>query len=181
MNSTSHGAAEEVATAQGQAGRRSHIMPWNCNHCNITIDRGTTDPAKCARTEQGARRWRQQLFLLAAAILISPAAAYYSCSSDSDCQYPGCNDNSCSSTDSRCVNGYWKAFCVNSPPLPPLVWLTSLARACAKTSKWLKTLSKAFGALVLAPSGRRNLILTRAVALGDPRGRKQRVSALPFS
>ena len=32
--------------------------------------------------------------------------------------------------------------------------------------------------LVWARSGRRNLILTRAVALGDPRGRKQDVSAL---
>ena len=31
---------------------------------------------------------------------------------------------------------------------------------------------------VWARSGRRNLILTRAVALGDPRGRKQSVSAL---
>ena len=34
------------------------------------------------------------------------------------------------------------------------------------------------GAIIWARSGRRNLILTRAVALGDPRGRKQRVSAL---
>ena len=32
--------------------------------------------------------------------------------------------------------------------------------------------------LIWARSARRNLILTRAVALGDPRGRKQDVSAL---
>ena len=33
-------------------------------------------------------------------------------------------------------------------------------------------------AIIWARSGRRNLILTRVVALGDPRGRKQFVSAL---
>ena len=34
---------------------------------------------------------------------------------------------------------------------------------------------------IWARSARRNLILTRAVALGDPRGRKQSVSALSVS
>jgi hypothetical protein len=41
------------------------------------------------------------------------AAQVYDCSSDSECQYSGCNDNACSSSSSYCVNGFWKAECVS--------------------------------------------------------------------
>ena len=45
-------------------------------------------------------------------VLPRAEAAYY-CSSDADCQYPGCNDRSCSSSSSRCNNGVWDAKCVS--------------------------------------------------------------------
>ncbi len=35
----------------------------------------------------------------------------YSCTSDSHCQYEGCNDRPCYLSLSHCVNGKWKAYC----------------------------------------------------------------------
>jgi hypothetical protein len=51
------------------------------------------------------------LVVLVAASLVGSAQARYSCTSDSQCQYPTCNDNPCSSSDSLCINGKWKAYC----------------------------------------------------------------------
>lgn len=44
---------------------------------------------------------------------VGSTAAYHKCSSDADCQYDGCNNIPCSSTSERCVNGFFKAFCVS--------------------------------------------------------------------
>ena len=53
--------------------------------------------------------------LLVAAQVGSAQAAptwAYGCTSDADCQYPTCNDNSCacSSSDSDCRNGFWTGY-----------------------------------------------------------------------
>ena len=51
------------------------------------------------------------LVVLVAASLVGSAQAY-SCTSDSDCQYPNCNDQYCSeSWSSYCVNAKWLASC----------------------------------------------------------------------
>ena len=52
--------------------------------------------------------------VLVAASLVGSAQAAYSCTSDSQCQYPTCNDRPCSSSHSHCINGKWRAFCLNS-------------------------------------------------------------------
>ena len=57
------------------------------------------------------------LGLLAVLVVVDvlPRAEAYSCSSDADCQYPGCNDFSCSGSESlsQCNNGVWDAVCVS--------------------------------------------------------------------
>ena len=57
------------------------------------------------------------LGLLAVLVVVDvlPRAEAYSCSSDADCQYPGCNDFSCSGYESisACNNGVWDAVCVS--------------------------------------------------------------------
>ena len=53
------------------------------------------------------------LGLLVVVDVLPRAEAYYSCSSDADCQYPGCNDVSCSSSYSYCNNGVLDAYCVS--------------------------------------------------------------------
>ena len=66
------------------------------------------------------------LAVLVLASLVGSTQAY-SCTSDSHCQFQGCNDRPCSSTssyrDSYCVNGKWKAQCYEnecvSDPDPP--------------------------------------------------------------
>ena len=54
------------------------------------------------------------LWLLLVAGLGPQVEAAYSCDSDADCQYEGCNDMSCSSSSSRCNNGVWDAYCVST-------------------------------------------------------------------
>ena len=52
--------------------------------------------------------------LLGLLVVLPRAEAYYSCSSDADCQYPTCNDNSCPEFDqdrSNCNNGVWDVEC----------------------------------------------------------------------
>jgi len=39
----------------------------------------------------------------------------YECFSDDQCKYEGCDDKPCSTSDSNCVNGFWRAFCVRNP------------------------------------------------------------------
>jgi len=51
--------------------------------------------------------------LLMAAQIGSAQASCASCSSDSHCQYSGCNDIPCSSNSFNCVNGFKKAECVS--------------------------------------------------------------------
>jgi len=57
----------------------------------------------------------------------------YTCSSNADCQYRGCNDKSCtcSSSDSRCINGFWTGFsdCKNG------IWdAECVSAACAQNT-----------------------------------------------
>ena len=52
------------------------------------------------------------LSVLVAASLVDSAQAAYSCTSDSQCQYEGCNDQPCSSP-SPCINGKWRSWCSN--------------------------------------------------------------------
>ena len=49
---------------------------------------------------------------LVLAAQVGPARAY-SCTSDAECAYGGCNDLSCSGYESysRCNNGVWDAIC----------------------------------------------------------------------
>jgi len=55
------------------------------------------------------------LLVVLVVVDVLPRAEAYSCSSDADCQYPGCNDRSCSGyeSNSRCNNGVWDAYCVS--------------------------------------------------------------------
>ena len=54
------------------------------------------------------------LAVLVAVDVLPRAEAVYACSSDADCQYPTCNDRSCSDESySRCNNGVWDAICVS--------------------------------------------------------------------
>ena len=55
------------------------------------------------------------MVVLVAASLVGSAQAAYSCTSDSQCQYPTCNDRPCSSSSNYCINGKWKAECSSSP------------------------------------------------------------------
>ena len=55
------------------------------------------------------------LIVLVAASLVGSAQAY-SCTSDSDCQYPNCNDQYCYES--------WSSYCVNAK------WLASCSRGC---------------------------------------------------
>ena len=52
---------------------------------------------------------------LVLAAQVGPARAY-SCTSDAECAYGGCNDISCSGYESyfRCNNGVWDAICVST-------------------------------------------------------------------
>jgi hypothetical protein len=51
------------------------------------------------------------MVVLVAGSLVGSAQAAYSCTSDSHCQYPTCNDRPCSSSGSYCINGNWNAYC----------------------------------------------------------------------
>ena len=55
------------------------------------------------------------LGVLVLAAQVGPARAY-ACTSDAECQYRGCNDNSCSGYESyyECNNGVWDAKCVST-------------------------------------------------------------------
>ena len=54
------------------------------------------------------------LACLVTACLMGEAYAY-SCSRDSDCEYKGCADQPCTSSDSRCQNhGVWEFGCVSA-------------------------------------------------------------------
>ena len=52
------------------------------------------------------------LCIFLAASLVDTAQAAYSCTSDSHCQYEGCNDQPCSSP-SPCFNGKWRSWCTS--------------------------------------------------------------------
>ena len=56
------------------------------------------------------------LAVLVAASQVGSAQAY-NCTNDAQCQYSPCNDQPCSSSDSYCVNGKWRAFCVSCTPI----------------------------------------------------------------
>ena len=57
----------------------------------------------------GARQLAFLIFLFLAGLVSSVQG--YACSSSADCEYPGCNDNPCSSSASYCINGTWGAYC----------------------------------------------------------------------
>ena len=63
-------------------------------------------------------RWQPAPWLLLWLLLVAglgpQVEAAYSCDSDADCQYEGCNDISCSSSSSFCDNGVWDAGCVST-------------------------------------------------------------------
>ena len=65
-------------------------------------------------------RWQPAPWLLLWLLLVAglgpQVEAAYSCDSDADCQYEGCNDRSCSGYESysRCNNGVWDAVCVST-------------------------------------------------------------------
>ena len=54
--------------------------------------------------------------VLLAAAQVGSVQAYYACMSDAECQYTGCDDNSCSGYESRtdCKNGVWDPFCTSN-------------------------------------------------------------------
>jgi len=57
-----------------------------------------------------ARKCAFQLLVILAGLVNSVQG--YACSSDADCQYPGCDDVPCgTSSDSQCNNGVWNAEC----------------------------------------------------------------------
>ena len=64
----------------------------------------------------GSKRSTASCVTLAVLVLTSLVGSTqaYSCTSDSHCQYEGCNDDPCSSTDYDCVNGKWKAECFDN-------------------------------------------------------------------
>ena len=81
------------------------------------------------------------LGVLVLAAQVGPARAY-ACTSDAECQYDGCNDNSCSGYESHelgslasyCNNGVWDAKCVSTTyistttPTETLCTVLSLSR-----------------------------------------------------
>ena len=56
------------------------------------------------------------LLIVCLAGLVNSVQGYAPCSSAADCQYPGCNDISCSGYESysACKNGVWDPFCVST-------------------------------------------------------------------
>ena len=53
------------------------------------------------------------LAVLVVVDVLPRAEAVYSCTSDGDCAYEGCNDRSCTSSSSYCNNGVWDVRCVS--------------------------------------------------------------------
>merc|ERR1712166_1588583 len=52
------------------------------------------------------------VFIVCLTGLVNSVDAVQTCSSDADCQFPGCNDISCScsSSSSNCINGFWTGY-----------------------------------------------------------------------
>jgi len=78
-----------------------------------------------------ARKRAFQLLVVLAGLINSVQG--YACSSNADCQYPGCNDLSCScsSSDYRCINGFWTGF----PSCKNGIWDAScVSTACAQNA-----------------------------------------------
>ena len=94
--------------------------------CQCAVDgKMTTAPPQALRMPRHARRFKARttasiapclLVVLFVAALVGSAQAYqwYACTSNADCEYPGCNDMSCSASHSYCNNGVWDARCVST-------------------------------------------------------------------
>jgi len=62
-----------------------------------------------------ARKRAFQVLVILAGLVNSVKG--YACLSDAECQYPGCNDISCSIGPAQCNNGVWDAVCVSTNSL----------------------------------------------------------------
>jgi len=62
-----------------------------------------------------ARKRAFQVLVILAGLVNSVKG--YACLSDAECQYPGCNDISCSTGPAQCNNGVWDAVCVSTNSL----------------------------------------------------------------
>ncbi len=112
-------------------------MSRTCSQCAISLERGTSDTSKCAvrpqfavdvmiraprgpHTRRHARQARTTVSIVLSECLLGVllvaaqvgSAQAYGCTSDVDCQYPKCNDNSCacSSSSTECRNGFWTGY-----------------------------------------------------------------------
>ena len=103
------------------------------------------------------------LVRVAAASLVGSAQAGYSCTSDSQCEYPSCNDRQCSSSSSSClcefrqwddqgsycVDGNWKAYCSSygycvSGTEPRNSAYTTLAPVCRMSCAHVRAVRRLF-------------------------------------
>ena len=69
--------------------------------------------ANTVKQEMRPSRSDGLLLVLLVAAQVGPGRASYACTSDADCQYQGCFDNSCacpSSSSDQCVNGFWTGY-----------------------------------------------------------------------
>ena len=95
------------------------VWPWQTGV-------GNGDQEESCMSRALAIRWARRyprgglgglvLGLLAVLVVVDVlprAEAYYACSSDADCQYPTCNDRSCSQYSFRCNNGVKDDYCVS--------------------------------------------------------------------
>ena len=90
--------------------------------CQCAVDGKMTPAPQALRMRRHARRFKARttasiapclLVVLFVAALVGSAQAY-ACTSNADCEYPGCNDRSCSYDSLRCNNGVSDFSCVST-------------------------------------------------------------------